>query len=151
SNPSSNAKSASSTATVFTWPVKGEIVDAYSPDRQRYDVTMGDWRTHAGIDIAAELGTQVKAAAKGTVLSIENDHMMGTIVTIDHGGDFVSVYANLSELPTVNVGDSVGLGDVIGAVGATAIGESSQAAHLHLAFLKGGSPADPLKYLPEQQ
>ncbi len=145
------AKPASAAATVFTWPVKGQILDAYSPDHQRYDVTMADWRTHAGIDIAAELGTQVKAAAKGVVLSIENDQMMGTVLTIDHGGDVVSVYANLSALPTVSVGDHVGVGDVIGAVGSTAIAESNLAAHLHLAFFKGGSPADPLKYLPEQQ
>lgn len=150
-NSSSNTKATSTAATVFTWPVKGAILDAYSPDKQRYDVTMGDWRTHAGIDIAADVGTQVKAAAKGTVISVETDDLLGTVLTIDHGGDFVSVYANLSELPTVSAGDSVSVGDIIGAVGSTAKGESSQAAHLHLAFLKSGSPADPLQYLPDQQ
>lgn len=148
-NSSSNTKS-TSTAAVFTWPVKGQILDAYSPDRQRYDVTMGDWRTHTGIDIAADVGTQVKAAAKGTVLSVETDDLLGTVLTIDHGGNFVSVYANLSELPTVSVGDHVSVGDIIGAVGSTAKGESSQAAHLHLAFLKNGTSADPLQYLPKQ-
>ena len=39
---------------------------------------MGDWRTHEGVDIAADLGIQVKAAAGGTVTAIEQDYFMGT-------------------------------------------------------------------------
>ncbi len=152
-NPSTapNTKSTASSPTVFTWPVKGQVVDVFSPDRQRYDVTMEDWRTHAGIDISAELGTQVKAAAKGTIASIEADDLLGTTVTIDHGSGLKSVYANLGELPTVSEGDALSAGDVIGAVGATAMGESVQVPHLHLAFYKDDVPADPLKYLPQNQ
>ena len=146
--PAPNTKAAAAAPAVFTWPVKGEVVDAFSPDRQRYDVTMGDWRTHAGVDIAAESGTPVKAASKGTVASIHKDDLLGTMVTIDHGNGLKSVYANLGELPTVSEGDSVAAGDVIGSVGSTAIGESSQIPHLHLAFLKDDVPADPMKYLP---
>ncbi len=150
-SPSSSPKPSikPATATVFTWPVKGTILDAYSPDKQRYDVTMGDWRTHSGIDIAAEPGTQIKAAAGGTVESVTVSDLFGTTVTIDHGSNIKSVYANLAELPTVKEGDAVSTGDIIGSVGATAKGESAQATHLHLEILKNGSPADPLKYLPE--
>ena len=151
-SPAPSTKPTVATApTVYTWPVKGQILDAYSPDKQRKDVTMGDWRTHAGIDIAAEEGTQVKAAAAGVVESIKTDDLLGTTLTIDHSGGIKSVYGNLGELPTVSEGDSVSAGDIIGSVGATAKGESKQAAHLHLAFLKNDSSADPLKYLPEQQ
>lgn len=146
--PAPSAKHTVAAPAVFTWPVKGEVVDAFSPDRQRYDVTMADWRTHAGVDIGAEAGTPVKAASKGTVASIHKDDLLGTMLTIDHGNGLKSVYANLSELPTVSEGDSVATGDVIGAVGSTAIGESSQIPHLHLAFFKDDVPADPMKYLP---
>ena len=44
---------------VFTWPVKGEIIAGLSVETLAYSETMGDWRTHEGIDIAAPLGTQV--------------------------------------------------------------------------------------------
>lgn len=137
-------------ATVYTWPVKGDIVDAYSPDAQRRDVTMGDWRTHAGVDIAAEIGVPVKAAGAGTVVGISSDDLLGTTLTLDHGSGVKSVYANLAELPAVAEGDSVDAGEIIGAVGATAKGESEQLPHLHLAFYKNGAPADPMDYLPKQ-
>lgn len=110
---------------------------------------MDDWRTHAGIDISAEVGTQVKAAAKGTVASVSVDDLLGTTVTIDHGNGLLSVYSNLGELPTVSEGDTVSAGEVIGSVGSTALGESLQVSHLHLSFVKNDSPADPLKYLPQ--
>lgn len=146
-----NAPNVPNAPTVFTWPVKGQVVDAFSPDRQRYDVTMEDWRTHEGIDVAADVGAQVKAAAKGTVSSVRVDDLLGTTVTIDHGSGLKSVYANLGELPTVSEGDTVSAGDVIGAVGTTAMGESVQVPHLHLAFYKDDVPADPFKYLPNNQ
>ena len=150
SAPSSVAPSAKTrpAPTVFTWPVNGRVVDAFSPDHQRYDVTMADWRTHEGIDISAEIGTPVKAAASGTVLAVMEDDLLGTTVTIDHGEDLKSVYANLGATPTVAEGDSVTAGDVIGAVGATAKGESSQVSHLHFGFFKNDLPADPASYLP---
>lgn len=148
SNSNSNSQSTMAAPTVFTWPVKGQVVDAFSPDHQRYDVTMEDWRTHAGVDISADVGTPVKAAAKGTVASVTVDDLLGTTVTIDHGDGLKSVYANLSETPTVKEGDGVSAGDIIGAVGSTAKGESAQVSHLHFAFFKNDAPADPLKYLP---
>lgn len=144
-----SAKPTVATATVFTWPVKGTILDAYSPDKQRYDVTMEDWRTHSGIDISAEPGAQVKAAAGGTVGAITVNDLLGTTLTIDHGNGIKSVYSNLAELPTVEEGDTVATGDIIGSVGTTAKGESQVASHLHLEILKNDSPADPLAYLPE--
>lgn len=44
---------------VYTWPVKGEILRGYSLEVLAYDETMGDWRTHSGIDIAADEGIKV--------------------------------------------------------------------------------------------
>ena len=45
--------------TSFTWPVRGELVAAFSVDELMYNPTMDDWRTHDGVDIAAALGSQV--------------------------------------------------------------------------------------------
>lgn len=135
---------------VFTWPVKGAIIADFSVEALAYDETMGDWRTHNGLDIAAPLGTQVLAAANGTVSAIRQDDMMGTIVEIDHGEGLVSLYANLAAVPTVSVGDKVTTGAVIGSVGETAAAESGREAHLHYALLKDGQAMNPADYLPKQ-
>ena len=135
---------------VFTWPVKGEVVAGFSVEALVYNETMGDWRTHNGLDIAASRGTQVLAAASGQVSALYQDDLMGTVVEIDHGQGLVSQYANLAATPAVKVGDEVTTGTVIGSVGDTAAVESGSQAHLHYALLKEGSPVDPADYLPER-
>lgn len=139
---------APSAPLVFTWPVKGELLSTFSLETLAYDPTMEDWRTHAAIDIACDQGIQVLATARGTVLSVEEDDLMGTTVTIDHGEGLVSVYANLEETVDVAPGDAVFTGDIIGRVGKSAIAESALADHLHFAVLKDGVPVDPVTYLP---
>ena len=139
---------ATATASVFTWPVKGEVLRGYSIDTLVYDKTMGDWRAHVGLDIAAPVGTQVMAPAGGTVSDIYTDDMMGTVVEILHADNVISVCANLGEIPAVEIGDTVRTGDIIGAVGTSAIAESSEEAHLHLSMTKSGVSVDPLNYLP---
>ena len=134
---------------VFTWPVKGEILSGFSVETLAYDATMGDWRTHSGVDIAAAEGIQVLATARGTVLSVEEDDLMGVCVTIDHGDGLLSVYANLDPAVQVVEGDSVYTGDIIGQVGNTAIAESALPSHLHFAMMKNDLPADPMGYLPD--
>lgn len=137
------------TASVFTWPVKGEVLRAYSVETLAYDKTMGDWRVHDGIDIAAAAGTQVMAPAGGTVADLYTDDLMGTTVVISHAGGVMSTCANLAAVPSVEIGDAVCTGDVIGSVGQTAIGESAEASHLHLSMTKDGVSVDPLDYLPQ--
>ena len=133
---------------VFTWPVKGSVDAGFSAEALAYNETMGDWRAHTGLDISATLGTQVLAAASGTVKAVYQDDLMGTIVEIDHGDGLVSQYANLASVPTVKAGDEVTTGAVIGSVGSTAALESGQTAHLHFAMYQGGDPVDPTDYLP---
>lgn len=136
-------------ALVFTWPVNGAVVASFSVETLLYDETMLDWRVHEGIDLAASVGTRVLAAAAGTVSQVYEDELMGTSVVIDHGDGLVSVYANLTSAPTVQEGDSVYTGDVIGSVGETAAAESGRVPHLHFAMYKDDVPVDPEGYLPE--
>ena len=135
-------------APMYVWPLSGELERLYSVDTLSYDVTMRDWRTHDGLDIMAELGSTVVAARAGTVESIVADSLYGTVLTIDHGDGVKTVYANLADVPAVNVGDWVEAGATIGSVGTTAICEIGQGTHLHFAVTVNGVHADPLEYLP---
>ena len=147
--PSIEEKEAVSvSAPVFMWPVYGASTVGYFDDELVYNPTMMDWRTHPAIDIEAAVGSKVMAVADGTVKSVYNDDLLGTTVVISHGDDLESIYANLTETPTVSEGDCVAMSSVIGAVGATAIGETGQTSHLHFAMMKNGEFVDPENYLP---
>ncbi len=128
-------------------PLKGEVLAAFSVDELLYSETLADWRTHDGIDIAARAGTNVLAASAGTVLSVEDDALMGTTVTLEHSGGYQTVYANLQAKPPVSKGDSVTAGQIIGAVGSTAAAESAQGPHLHFSVTKDGDVVDPNTFL----
>lgn len=83
--PKPTAPTTTPASLVFTWPVKGTVIAGFSVEALAYDETMGDWRTHDGMDIGATLGTQVMAAANGTISALYQDDLMGTTVVIDHG------------------------------------------------------------------
>lgn len=129
------------------WPLEGEISREFSMDHLQYDPTMADWRTHDGVDIAAEVGTKVSAIRSGTVQNVYVDDLLGSCVIIDHGEGLVVTYANLEQIPTVYTGDSVQAGDVIGSVGETAAAESAQESHLHLSAALNGASVSPMDYL----
>ena len=135
----------------YVWPVQGQIETPYAVETLLYDATMADWRTHAGIDIACAAGEQVLAAADGTVVSVENDDLLGTTVVIDHENGVRSIYANLAEEPPVSGDDWVTMGQVIGSVGKTALAETNVVPHLHLAMTVDGSYVDPRELLPDTE
>ena len=102
-----------------------------------------------GLDIAAPVGTPIRAAADGTVIESEstgNNSGYGSYVKIDHGGGLVSLYGHMSTV-RASVGDYVTAGTVLGAVGMTGF---TTGPHLHLEFRQGGAtnPIDPLVHLP---
>ncbi len=134
----------------FVWPLTGEIELPYSVDALVYNRTMGDWRTHEGVDLAAAQGTQVMACASGMVEAVYNDEMYGTTVVLNHGGGLCSSYSNLAATPTVYVGDGVVAGEILGSVGDTALCESGEVNHLHFVMSLDGVPVDPADYMPER-
>ena len=143
-----NGEPAAEPGPSYVWPVSGQIDRRHDNKVLTYDATMRDWRTHEGIDILAPLGEPVCAAHAGSVESIVQDDLFGTVLTVSHGDGARTVYANLAEQPAVSVGDRVEAGDVIGAVGSTALGEIGQGSHLHFAVTVDGTVVDPLAYLP---
>ena len=132
----------------YIWPTAGPIENGYSMAVLTFNRTMQDWRTHDGVDIATELGAQVKALTNGKVTEVYDDDLFGTTVVIRHDGGLTSQYSNLAASPTVAAGDSVSVGQVIGAVGDTALAEAGEVCHLHFSMTKDGVSVDPGDYLP---
>ena len=136
----------------FTSPAVGVVAKKHTIDLPVFSMTTNDWRTHTGIDIACSLGDAVYAAADGKILSVANDPMMGTTVTVSHAGDGVTIYKNLSAtLPDgIKAGAKVIGGQVIGTVGDTAIIEGADEPHLHFEMTVKGESVDPLDYISEE-
>lgn len=129
------------------WPVSGEPVYGYSAQALSYNTTTRDWRTHEGIDLAAQPGTPVVAAAAGTVTAVYGDEYLGTTVVLTHPGGYASHYANLESEPAVAIGQTVQAGQVVGTVGDTALLESGTQSHLHFAVFLAGEPVDPNSFI----
>ena len=132
------------------WPVKGETVMEYAVEALAYNQTTRDWRTHDGIDIAAETGSCVYAAADGEVYSVYEDETMGTTVVLVHDGGYTTRYASLSEDVQVSAGDKVQAGQTIGYVGVSAMLESGIGEHVHFAVSCSGKSIDPLEFLRQE-
>ena len=128
-------------------PVSGEMVADYAMDCLSYNQTTRDWRVHNGVDIAAEAGTEVLAAADGEVYTTYTDDIMGTTVVIRHADGYTTQYASLSEELKVNVGDTVTLGQPIGTVGETALIETTMGPHVHFSVLFNDESMDPAEFL----
>jgi murein DD-endopeptidase MepM/ murein hydrolase activator NlpD len=98
---------------------------------------------HEGIDIAAELGTPIQAAASGTVIHAGWLGGYGNLVVVDHGDGLATAYAHASAI-LVAVGQQVSQGDTLSLVGSTG---NSSGPHLHFEVRVNGSAVDPLLYL----
>ena len=136
------------TATEIVWPIRGNVTAAFSRDTLTYSQTMEDWRTHEGLDIAANMGDLVSATEEGTVTAVYEDDFLGTVVVVSHSGDLATLYGNLMESTAVAVGDTVSAGQTLGQVGTTALLEAAEPAHLHFEVFSQGEPVDPMNYLP---
>lgn len=123
------------------WPVSGPIS---SPFGMRTNPVSGRFLMHTGIDIAAEMGSTVVAAAGGRVISAGwNDGGYGNMIIIDDGGNLSTLYAHLSQI-FVGGDQEVKEGQAIGAVGSTG---NSTGPHLHFEVRLDGKPVDPMSYL----
>lgn len=128
----------------------GKEIGAYSVEALSYNQTTRDWRTHDGVDIAAEAGTAVCSAADGTVYTVYEDDTMGTTVVIRHDNGYTTSYSSLDEAVSVTPGQSVSMGQAIGCVGTTALLETAIGDHVHFSVSCNGQSVDPGDFLPAQ-
>jgi len=126
----------------FIWPVTGRISSIFG---LRRFFNEQERRPHSGLDIAADEGTPIKAAASGTIIDAGDFFFSGNMIYLDHGQGIISLYAHLSKI-SVKPGDVVRQGDIIGNVGQTG---RVTGPHLHFAIITNQTLIDPIFMLPE--
>lgn len=130
----------------FILPIENaQIVKQYSPDVLLFSETMRDWRTHNGVDFAADAGSEVRSVGNGTVCKVVSDPQRGYTIEIDYG-TFTGRYCALSQDGAVGIETEVHTGDVIGTLADMPL-ESADAPHLHFEALQNGEPVDPMQAL----
>lgn len=126
----------------FMWPVPSSgRVTSYFGGREA--PVEGASTTHKGIDIGASSGSEIKAAAGGTVVIATYSASAGNYIMLSHGSGVYTVYMHMKSM-AVSEGDEVSKGQVIGFVGSTGY---STGPHLHFGIRVNGSYADPLNYV----
>jgi murein DD-endopeptidase MepM/ murein hydrolase activator NlpD len=98
---------------------------------------------HEGVDMAAPMGTPIRACRAGTVVIASWQGGYGNAVVIDHGGNMATLYAHQSQM-AASVGQHVEAGQVVGFVGSTGY---STGPHLHFEVRLGGNVVNPENYL----
>lgn len=130
----------------YVLPIKNDIINPYSAGELVKNATLGDWRTHDGIDIKADKGTEVLASTDGVVSSVKNDALWGTVITIDHADGTQTIYCGLDKVMPVQEGSAVLAKQVIGTLDGVP-GEISDPSHLHFAVKRDGKYIDPLSLM----
>jgi murein DD-endopeptidase MepM/ murein hydrolase activator NlpD len=119
----------------FVWPVEGPISSLFGRRRNAW---------HRGIDIKAEPGSVIFAAAAGLVVTSAVEPRYGRVVKIEHDDGFVTVYAH-NEENLVESGVRIAAGDPIATIGRTG---RATAPHLHFEIRRNGAVYNPLYLLP---
>ena len=133
--PAFARQAAAAVSSGFIWPVNGTMWWGFGPRWGSF---------HKGIDLGAGYGTPVVAAASGQVVLATSGGGYGNYIIVRHGDGLETLYAHLSDI-YVSLGQYVGQGEIIGAVGCTGWCTGN---HLHFEVYAGSTPVNPVLYLP---
>jgi len=135
-HPGFSAMNETTDSSKFVWPVRGSIIEGFGGSKRG--------ERNDGINIAAQEGAPIRAAAAGTVTYTGNELKgYGNLVLIRHDNGFVTAYAHAGSI-RVSRGDVVTQGEVIGTAGETGDVDRPQ---LHFEIRKGVQAVDPIQYL----
>lgn len=128
------------------WPIKGDILMEYSADQVVYFKTLAQYRTNPAILIAAKEGQEVKASADGVVSDIISSEETGRTLVVDIGNDFSVCYGQLMGI-TVQKGDTVTEGQVIGKVAKPTSYYSEEGTNLYFQVKEKDAAVNPMLLL----
>ncbi len=126
------------------WPIAGEVLLNYSMDKAIYFSTMQQYRYNPSVVIAAKEGDTITAAADATVKKIYHDVQTGNTVLFDLGDGYELTYGQLTDI-TLEEGQQVKAGDVIGKVAEPTIFYSVEGSNVYFKMTKDGEPVNPLE------
>lgn len=135
----------SSAAPASTQPVSGRVLKAFSGDELVYNKTLGDWRTHNGVDYACKAGETVCAPVDGKVTEVAEDGNWGPVVSIEDAKGRVWRLCGVAS-PKVKRGESVRAGQELGKAGSIGC-ECAEGDHIHLEVKEGQTYLNPVKLL----
>lgn len=121
-------------------PVKGRIIR-----KNGWEKMITEWRYHTGVDIFAPVGSEILAVTDGKVIEVRSDSNLGTIITLEHGGEWLSLYAHIKSVQ-VSVGQMVKQGTVLGNASSSTCGPEPG---IHFNLFHKGKPVDPLTILTD--
>lgn len=151
-NSSNTSQVVVPTVITFIMPVEnGQIVKDYTDNTVVFNQTLGVYSAHLAVDIASNEGAKVYSAYKGVIESVETSYLLGTVITIDHGGDLKTVYSSLDVDENLVVGMQVEQGQELGVISTANRQEYKDGAHLHFEVLKNGEKVNPLDYIVTQE
>lgn len=136
-------RSAQDTDLAFIVPAEGQLSGRFG-SRRYFN---GEPRQpHAGLDVAVESGTPVRASAQGKVLAVEDYFFNGRTVFVDHGNGLITMYCHLEQID-VQAGEMVGKGQLLGLSGQTG---RATGPHLHWSVVLNGVMVDPELFIREK-
>lgn len=115
----------------WTWPAQGQVIAGFNGGSNK------------GIDIGGKPGEPVASIGAGKVAATETLRGYGSVLMVDHGGSYMSVYTNVRTV-LVKQGQQVQKGQKIAEIG----GADGSRASLHFEIRYRGNAVDPRQYLP---
>lgn len=129
----------------LSWPVIGNVIMDYSMDERIYFATLNEYKYYSAVAISAEEGAPVSAAAVGRVTKTGINEEIGQYVVMDLGDGYEATYGQLTEL-TVEQGDRVSKGQIIGYVAAPTKYYSIEGTNVYFKLEQNGTSVDPVGY-----
>lgn len=128
------------------WPVKGDVLLKYSMDKTIYFKTLAQYKYNPGLFIGCKKGQDVKAAASGTVVKVEDNDDLGKTIKLDIGDSYSLLYGQINNIE-VKEGDEVKVGQVIAKVAKPTKYYADEGTHLYFQVSEGKDTVDPLLLL----
>ena len=136
-------------AAGLMWPISGEVIIPYSPDHGVFHFTLEQFSASEAMVLSSSVGTEVKAAAKGVVTSIEEDVRTGTTVTLALGNNTSLVYGQL-DVTDLKEGDVLEAGECIGTVAEPTRYYVVEGPNLYFKVMEGEESIDPTELLKNE-
>lgn len=129
----------------LSWPVIGDVIMNYSMDERIYFATLNEYKYYPAVAISAEEGAPVSSAAVGRIVKTGINEEIGQYIIMDLGDGYEATYGQLTDL-TVEQGDKVSKGQIIGYVAAPTKYYSIEGTNLYFKLEQNGTSINPVGY-----